>query len=247
MMAAKLAYENCGYIKHAVTNHWKMHFVGFYSCWNEFLRDETTQAFIFLNKPEEADLIVLAFRGTEPFNAQDWSTDVDLSWLSMGQLGSIHLGFLKALGLQHETDYQKGFPKELSCNDHGKQVAYYVLRDTLRTLLKKHNNAKILVTGHSLGGALAAIFPALLAMHEEYDILGSIYGVMTYGQPRVGDAIFKNFIESTLSKRYYRMVYRYDIVPRIPFDMPPMALFKHCGTCIYYDGWYERQVPKANV
>ncbi|XP_073110122.1 triacylglycerol lipase OBL1 isoform X2 [Elaeis guineensis] len=207
----------------------------------EFLQDKATQAFIFCNKPQEADLIVLAFRGTEAFNAHDWSTDVDLSWLSMGKLGNVHLGFLKALGLQDETDYQKGFPKELSWNDPGKQVAYYVLRDTLRTLLKKHNKAKILVTGHSLGGALAAIFPALLAMHEEYDILDSIYGVMTYGQPRVGDATFKKYMESILSNRYYRMVYRYDIVPRIPFDMPPVALFKHCGTCIYYDGWYERQ------
>ncbi|NP_001304804.1 uncharacterized protein LOC105041961 [Elaeis guineensis] len=241
MMAAKLAYENGEYIKDAVTNHWKMHFVGFYSCWNEFLQDKTTQAFILCDKTEDADLIVLAFRGTEPFNAQDWSTDVDLSWLCMGKLGGVHLGFLKALGLQHEMDRKKGFPKELSRNDPGKPVAYYVLRDTLRTLLKKHNNAKILVTGHSLGGALAAIFPALLAMHEEYDILDSIYGVMTYGQPRVGDATFKKYVESILSKRYYRMVYRYDIVPRVPFDMPPVAMFKHCGTCIYYDGWYERQ------
>ncbi|XP_008806588.1 triacylglycerol lipase OBL1-like [Phoenix dactylifera] len=239
-MAAKVAYENYAYIKNTVTNHWKMHFVGFYSCWNKFLEDKTTQAYIFCNKPEEADLIVLAFRGTEPFNARDWSTDVDLSWLSMGKLGNVHLGFLKALGLQDETDYQKGFPKDLSWSDD-KPVAYYVLRDALRTLLKKHSNAKIVVTGHSLGGALAALFPSLLALHEENDILDAIYAVMTYGQPRVGDVTFKKYMESILSKRYYRMVYRYDIVPRVPFDKPPTALFKHCGTCIYYDGWYERQ------
>ncbi|XP_072989848.1 triacylglycerol lipase OBL1-like [Typha latifolia] len=241
MMASKIAYENAAYITNAVNEHWKMNFVGFYSCWNRFLNDNTTQAFIFCNKSQDADVIILAFRGTEPFNANDWSTDVDLSWLSMGKLGNVHMGFLKALGLQDEKDYKKGFPKEFN-GDPTKQVAYYTLREELRALLKKHKNAKLVVTGHSLGGALATIFPALLAMHDQSDIMSSLYAIMTYGQPRVGDATFGSFLQSFTTSDYYRMVYRFDIVPRIPFDFPPIALFKHSGVCVYFNGWYERKI-----
>lgn len=207
----------------------------------EFLEEKTTQAFIFCNKAEDADLIVLSFRGTEPFNAQDWSTDVDLSTLLAGKLGLLHLGFLKALGLQNETNFILGFPTSIEMNAD-KPVAYYILRQELRNLLAKHKNAKIIVTGHSLGGALSAVFPALLSYHNQNDILNSMHSVMNYGQPRVGDAIFKSYVNVLMRVKYQRMVYRYDIVPRIPFDLPPLSNFTHCGKCIYFDGWYKGKV-----
>lgn len=196
---------------------------------------------MFCNKAEDADLIVLAFRGTEPFNAQDWSTDVDLSWIFTGKMGNIHLGFLKALGLQDEKNFIKGFPKDYT-GTPDKPMAYYTLREVLRSLTQQHKNAKIVVAGHSLGGALAAIFPALLSFHDEHDILSYMHGVMTYGQPRVGDNIFGTYNETIVRLKHYRMVYRHDIVPRIPFDLPPVALFEHFGTCIYFNGWYDGQV-----
>lgn len=34
VMAAKLAYENQAVVKKVVTQNWKMHFVGFWNCWN---------------------------------------------------------------------------------------------------------------------------------------------------------------------------------------------------------------------
>ncbi|KAJ0981016.1 hypothetical protein J5N97_009271 [Dioscorea zingiberensis] len=240
MMASKIVYENAAYIENAVTKHWKMHFVGFYSCWNKFLNDHTTQAFICCDKAEDASVIVLAFRGTEPFNANDWSTDVDLSWLFTGKMGNIHLGFLKALGLQNELSFLLGFPKEFSA-PADKPLAYYAVRKVLKSLIKQHPNAKIIVTGHSLGGALAAIFPALLSYHNQSDILNAMYGVMTFGQPRVGDTLLATYMTAFVRLKYYRMVYRYDIVPRVPFDVPPIAMFKHFGTCIYYNEWYKGQ------
>ncbi|RRT57709.1 hypothetical protein B296_00037946 [Ensete ventricosum] len=236
-MAAKIVYENPAYIENTVTNHWK------------FLEEKTTQAFIFCNKAEDADLIVLSFRGTEPFNAEDWSTDVNLSTLLAGKLGLLHLGFLKAIGLQNETNFILGFPNEIEMNAD-KPFAYYILRQELRNLLAKHKNAKIIVTGHSLGGALSAVFPALLSYHNQNDILNSMHSVMNYGQPRVGDAIFKSYVNVLMRVKYQRMVYRYDIVPRIPFDLPPLSNFKHCGKCIYFDGWYKGklvdEVPNPN-
>ncbi|XP_020700953.2 lipase, partial [Dendrobium catenatum] len=209
---------------------------------SEYLKNRGTQAFICCDKAEDANAIVLAFRGTEPFNAYDWITDVDLSWLSMGKFGKAHLGFMRALGLQDEKDVEKGFPREHAGHEEGKLLAYYAIREELNQLLEKHKRAKIIITGHSLGGALAILFPALLAMHERHDIIDRIHGVMTYGQPRVGDAVFGRNVQAVLKSKYHRMVYRYDIVPRVPFDKPPVALFKHFGTCIYFTSWYEGKV-----
>ncbi|KAJ4967564.1 hypothetical protein NE237_019413 [Protea cynaroides] len=213
MMAAKIAYDNPAYVKNVVTNHWKMHFVGFFNCWNEFLIDKTTQAFIFCDRPKNAQVIVVAFRGTETFNAKDWCTDVDLSWLSMGEMGRVHLGFMKALGLQDEKDCVKGWPKDYRGD---KELAYYMIREKLKTLLQKNKDAKIIITGHSLGAALATLFPALLIYHQQHSILTSLFGIYTFGQPRVGEKQFGSFMEAQLNanfKRYIRVVYRFDIVP----------------------------------
>ncbi|KAG0477904.1 hypothetical protein HPP92_012623 [Vanilla planifolia] len=241
MMASKLSYKNAAVIVNQVEKRWKMHFVRFFDCWNRYLKNRATQAFIFCDKAEDANVIVLAFRGTETFNALDWITDVDLSWLSIGEFGKAHLGFMRALGLQDEKDFNKGFPVDHPGHHHGRALAYYAIRETLKDLLAKHRRARVVVTGHSLGGALAVLFPAILAIHEQHNILSSIHGVMTYGQPRVGDAEFCRNLDAVLKSKYHRMVYRYDIVPRVPFDKPPIALFKHFGTCIYFKSWYEGQ------
>jgi hypothetical protein len=48
--------------------------------------------------------IVIAWRGTEPFNTWDWSTDLDFSWARFQNGMAVHLGFLEALGLCHRDD-----------------------------------------------------------------------------------------------------------------------------------------------
>ncbi|XP_043695373.1 triacylglycerol lipase OBL1-like [Telopea speciosissima] len=245
IMASKVAYENEAYVKDIATNYWKMHFVGFYNCWNESLKRNDTQAFMFCDASENAEMIVVAFRGTEAFNFRDWATDIDLSWLSLGDIGKVHVGFMKALGLQKDAkDSQTGWPKEYKGD---KVLAYYTLREKLRQLLEQNPNAKILVTGHSLGGALAIVFPAILVYHQETSILDRLLRVYTFGQPRVGDKEFGDSMEKQLngtSKRYNRVVYRYDIVPRVP---PNARIFQfaHFGGCIYYKSWYKAQILKG--
>ncbi|CAN6358585.1 unnamed protein product [Urochloa humidicola] len=241
MMAAKIAYENAAYIENVVKNVWKFNFVGYYNCWNKFVGDHTTQAFVMTDKAADASVVVVSFRGTEPFNMRDWSTDVNLSWLGMGDMGHVHVGFLKALGLQEEDgkDAARAFPKSAPKAAAGKPLAYYKLREVIKEQLKKHPQASLVVTGHSLGGALAAIFPALLAFHGERDVLDRLLSVVTYGQPRVGDAAFAAFLRANVPVELLRVVYRYDVVPRVPFDAPPVAEYVHGGTCVYFDGWYK--------
>ncbi|CAB4287419.1 unnamed protein product [Prunus armeniaca] len=167
-----------------------------------------------------------------------WSTDFDISWFDYGPLGKVHGGFMNALGLTEK----EGLPKELKQDNHH-PLAYYTIRRHLRNLVRLDNNTKFIVTGHSLGGALAILFTALLALHDEELLLKRLEGVYTFGQPRVGDEVFQKFMEKQTEVhdiKYHRIVYGNDLVPRVPSDNPTF-LFKHFGTCLYYNSFYKQK------
>ncbi|XP_060206050.1 triacylglycerol lipase OBL1 [Lycium barbarum] len=295
MMASKLAYENAKVVQNVVNLHWKMHFVDFFNCWNDFEKEMSTQVFILCDKPKDANLIVISFRGTEPFDADDWITDFDYSWYEIPKLGKVHMGFLEALGLGsrakastfHEqlfvnnlkftnlgnvdatiassessrsstsfsdTDAHSGSDQSTDSErpdttakkfrlDMPERTAYYVVRSKLKRLLKEHKNAKFVVTGHSLGGALAVLFPTVLVLHEEMNVMERLLGIYTYGQPRVGNRQLGKFMEEHLEHpvpKYFRVVYCNDLVPRLPYDNRTF-LFKHFGICRYSNSLYVVQ------
>lgn len=293
IMASKLAYENELVVRNVVNLHWKMHFVDFYNCWNDFQKDNSTQVFILCDKPKDANLILVSFRGTEPFDADDWSTDFDYSWYEIPKLGKVHMGFLEALGLGNrvnastfqeslvimnkkstnmngvdvrtlaselsssfgDSDSQGGseqsfdseqspkVSKEIFFPQMGEKTAYYAVRSKLKNLLQEHKNAKFVVTGHSLGGALAILFPVVLVLHKEEEVLQRLLSVYTYGQPRVGNRQLGRFMEAHLDHpvpKYFRVVYCNDLVPRLPYD-DKTFLYKHFGACLYYNSLYIEQ------
>ncbi|KMT04710.1 hypothetical protein BVRB_7g168920 [Beta vulgaris subsp. vulgaris] len=250
IMASKLAYENARVVEEIVVNHWKMHFVGFYNGWNDYQQEMSTQVFILCDKPVNADCILISFRGTEPYDADDWSTDFDYSWYEIPELGKLHMGFLEALGLGNRADTQT-FRHNLlhknirvaSAPEMAELTAYIAVKTKLKDLLEEHKNAKFVVTGHSLGGALAILFPTVLILHEESEMIKRLLGVYTFGQPRIGDAKLGSFIEEQLNKpelRYFRVVYCNDVVPRLPYD-DKTFLYKHFGICLYYNSFYTQQ------
>ncbi|KAK9231214.1 hypothetical protein WN943_021446 [Citrus x changshan-huyou] len=238
-MASKLSYENKAVVETTVRDCWKMQLLGYYDFYNEFQRKCTTQGFMFHDKTADPDVIVIAFRGTELFDADAWCTDIDISWFELHSMGKIHGGFMKALGLLTG----RGWPEEIE-QDDDRPLAYYIIREKLRQLLKTNNKTKFVLTGHSLGGALAILFPAVLALHKETFLLKRLEGVYTFGQPRVGDEEFKKFMEKQLHDygiKYLRFVYGHDLIPRLPSD-DSTFLFKHFGTCIYYNSSYEGKI-----
>ncbi|OMO78917.1 Lipase, class 3, partial [Corchorus capsularis] len=192
MMASKFSYENEAFIQTNITEHWKMKFLKFYNFWNDYQQRYSTQGFILQDTQANPNMTVVAFRGTEPFAADDWQADVDISWYKLKNVGKAHRGFMKALGLQKE-----GWPKEIT-DQH--EFAYYTMREKLKEILKTNDEAKFIVTGHSLGGALAILFPFVLVLHEEEWLLNQLEAVYTFGQPRVGDEEFGEFMKENLSK-----------------------------------------------
>ena len=195
--------------------------------------------------------MVVAFRGTDPFDADGWSTDVDLSYYEIANVGRVHRGFAKALGLIQKNNT---LPKEVAPTTTTTAggatelevglYAYYEIVKMLKAILLTNPRAKFIVTGHSLGGALSVMFAAGLAMHNEADLLSRMAGVYTYGQPRVGDEQFGTFVTEKLAKyslSYKRYVYSFDIVPRIPPDNNSFN-YKHFGKCLYFNSGYQGKV-----
>lgn len=109
--------------------------------------------------------------------------------------------------------------------------AYLQVQTAVVTKLKKlthdHSDAEVLVTGHSLGGALAL----LAALDVSY--LGLNPTLYTFGQPRVGDPEFSKHVFKQLAV-YERVVHYDDIVPHNPLN----ALgFLHAGNEVWYDSY----------
>ncbi|CAI9110179.1 OLC1v1010158C2 [Oldenlandia corymbosa var. corymbosa] len=239
VMASKLAYENNAFCKAVVEDQWKMEFLGTYDFWNEYQERNSTQGLIFHDKSANPDMVIVAFRGTELFNSDDWCTDFDLSWTKFKTMGYVHSGFMKALGLQKDQSWPENVDEK-----HQLNLAYYSIREKLRKIFQQNSQTRFILTGHSLGGALAVLFPAILALHDETSILERLEAIYTFGQPRVGDEIFGNFVNAQLKQygvKYYRFVYNYDIVCRLPYDSTTL-MFKHFGTCIYYNSLYQGKI-----
>ncbi|CAL5332416.1 unnamed protein product [Camellia sinensis] len=252
MMAAKLSYELKDVVKFVLTKYWKMDNPLVLSLWKEN-QTSKTQAIMFNDK--KANLIVVAFRGTNSLDAGALITDIESELYEIKghkkMEGRAHLGFMKALGLKKGLDWPK--PEEITDVGYLSQhPAYYEIRERLRKQLleDEEGKTKFIVTGHSLGGALAILFVGLLGYHEDTLLLEKMEGVYTFGQPRVGDDKFKDFMNSNIKKygvKYLRYVYSNDVVTRVPFDVQ-IYPYKHFGeSYIYFDCFYRGRVESEEI
>lgn len=84
------------------------------------------------------------------------------------------------------------------------------------------SSGRVVVTGHSLGGALAK----LCALAIEKVTPGRVAAVHTFGQPRVGNRAFAYTYNAALRDRTFRWINQEDIVPRLP---GVLTGYVHCG------------------
>ncbi|MHC8336613.1 lipase family protein [Pseudomonas sp. HLT2-19-2] len=96
-------------------------------------------------------------------------------------------------------------------------------------LEKFYSGQKLLITGHSLGGAVALILSEMLRRNQRYELDIVLY---TYGAPRAGDA---TFIESAQPLNHHRIVKHNDPVPSVPatwMNTPSVPMYYKHGAII---------------
>lgn len=125
---------------------------------------------------------------------QDWLTDAKIRKTDWGK-GRVHCGFAEAF----------------------RSVA-----DQIQDVIVPA--AKVLVAGHSLGGALATLCA------DAFQDIFEIEGVLTFGSPRVGSARFVGEYNLGLGDRTWRIVNARDPVPHVPFVF---GTYRHVATQVY--------------
>lgn len=150
--------------------------------------------------------IWIAFRGTE--SCADIQTDLQVGkrHLGLGYGACVHCGFL--------GEFQK-------------------LEPSLTPMLLYPEITHVYLTGHSLGGALAAIAHLYYAdffsqVLPELHIGARIEGppritCHTFGAPRVGNISFARALED---QKHYRIVREGDVIPEVPLS----PAYVHAGT-----------------
>jgi len=104
---------------------------------------------------------------------------------------------------------------------------YHVARDDIHKKFKKEKPKKIVIIGHSLGGALATLCYADFMWHKKnVDDYGDVKIVgLASGCPRVGfKRGFDNFKKYT--KGLTRLTFNSDLIPSVPFKF---LGYKHVG------------------
>jgi triacylglycerol lipase len=136
-----------------------------------------------------SDDVVVAFRGTA--DPRNWLTDFDCKFVR--EKGCrIHTGFNAALD-SIEDKIVPGIIKALQGGSHRR---------------------RLWLTGHSLGGALAMLFAWRVVARNHRQPFSGVY---TFGQPRVGDSVFRDTYHfSGLSCRTFRVVHSADLIPHLP-------------------------------
>ncbi|KAK6254552.1 hypothetical protein QUC31_016282 [Theobroma cacao] len=163
------------------------------------------QAFVGVAK--DLNAIVIAFRGTQEHSLQNWVEDL----------------FWKQLDLNYP-----GMPDAMV--HHGFYTAYHntTIRPGILHAVKKakefYGDLEIMVTGHSMGGAMASFCALDLTVNHE----AKNVQVMTFGQPRIGNAAFTSYY-SKLVPNTIRVTNDHDIVPHLPpyYSYFPQKTYHH--------------------
>lgn len=183
----------------------------------DFLRPQgLTESEFFTDGKTQAALIeserfsVLVFRGTEPQRLrEDFFTDARFRLRTWDGPGEVHTGFRDAF-----------------------ESVWSQMKD--RNVVLK---PPLFITGHSLGGALAALATARCRSQNI-----PVVATYTFGAPRVGS---ESFAIASATSALYRVVNDRDIAPRLPPFLigyrhtSKLAKIDHSGTLHFHDNFED--------
>lgn len=181
--------------------------------WKWFNTDKHAYGYVSYDKLH--DSIIIAFRGT-------------ITKINMVQNFKLDLIPYSACSstASSKCKVHKGF---LETYDTAKQ---YVLHN-FKLFHNLYPNAKIYVTGYSLGAAQASLCAV------ELSLLGHQVNLMTFGSPRVGSKEFADFANINLTGTNIRISYGNDAVTA----MPIRAIgYWHIGTEVNFDNKNEIKI-----
>lgn len=179
-LAAQLAYRDSATADRTLGADWGFGPAKHYTSMAGTAYD--TQAFV----APRSDLVLVAFRGTEPKKIKDWLTDADVVQRP-SEVGHVHTGFWRAF----ETVWPAMLTDIRAMSDGGRRPIWF--------------------TGHSLGAALSTL---AVASCSAADV--AVAGHYSFGSPRVGDASLTSFYNEHYSTVTFRFVNNNDVVTRIP-------------------------------
>lgn len=173
---------------------------------------------------QAGEVVILVYRGTEPVNLINWLTDseagpekVELDVGEDGQtFGGVHPGFYRNV---RATRYKIG--EALLRAVDGRSIRDDVADgEVVDGLMPPAPMKALYVTGHSLGGAMAALMGALIHLQPSYRSAfdSALQAVYTFGQPMVGTPAFAAACEQRepVRDRLFRFIYEGDPVPSLP-------------------------------
>ena len=155
------------------------------------------------------DEVVLAFRGTNGADFLNWLTNIVYYRVQYADIPNtqVHSGFYTAY-----------------------TAVSWTTLGALQTLLAKYPTAALMITGHSLGGALATF--AALDIKRSLNLGTRAVHFYTFGSPRTGNQAFTDYVMTLYPNGGYNRVTHYtDLIVQIP---PRQMGFNHAGN----EAWY---------
>lgn len=190
MQSSALCYLHPSDIHNIAKNHWGMPFVE--------IKTQANSRAVLLG--DNKDYLIVAFRGSD-----NWDAILDSASIWPTEESRI-------LG----EKVHGGYFEYLDARDPGNnRTLWQEVIDECGAYLQQHPNAKIFLTGHSLGGAVALLGAGRLLENKHDDSLAAVY---TFGQPRVAGKAFLEKITDGLNGRYFRVINQGDKLKEYPFS-----------------------------
>ncbi|KAH0992882.1 hypothetical protein GBA52_004365 [Prunus armeniaca] len=161
----------------------------------------------FVGVAQDPNAIIIAFRGTQEHSIQNWVEDLFWKQLDLDYPGMpdamVHHGFFNAY---HNTTIRPG------------------ILNAIARAKEFYGDIHIIVTGHSMGGAMASFCALDLRVNQKERNVQ----VMTFGQPRIGNAAFASYF-SELVPNTIRVTNEHDMVPHLPpyYTYFPQKTYHH--------------------